>query len=141
MKKSLTFVGLFLFSFALSSFAGNYKLDQNKIDAMIENATEVTAVQAFNHALEGTANLPAVLDKPKDPVIAFALSTVLGAAGIHRLYLGTNPINVVLYIITGGGCGIIATVDWILLLMVLIDERELDPFIDNPSFIMWKDSF
>ena len=70
-----------------------------------------------------------------DPVMAFVLATVLGYLGIHRLYLGTEPIVVILYIITGGGCGIITLVDWIMLLMVLLDEKDLAPYIDNPNFL------
>lgn len=140
MKKILTLFSIGLLCVSMNSFAGNYTLDQSKIDAMFETATDITAVAAYD--LDNLQSLPlqsAQLDE-KDPVIAFALATVLGYLGIHRLYLGTNPINVVLYIITAGGCGIVYAVDWIFLLMVLIDdEKSLAPYVDNPKFIMWMD--
>lgn len=141
MKKILTLLGIGLFCLSMNSFAGNYTLDQNKLDAMFASATDVTAVAAYDFSdVQALPLAGAQLDE-KDPVIAFALATVLGYLGIHRLYLGTNPINVVLYIITAGGCGIIYAVDWIMLLMVLIDdEKSMAPFIDNPKFIMWLDS-
>lgn len=139
MKKIFTLVGILLLLVSLNSYAGDYKLDQSKIDAMIENAQDISSVSAFDmDSFNGMKSQNAQLDD-KDPIIAFALNTVLGGFGVHRLYLGTKPINAVLYIITGGGCGVVVTVDWILLLMVLLDERELTPFIDNPNFIMWKD--
>ena len=141
MKKIFTLVGVLLICFSLNSFAGNYKLDQNKIDAMIENSMDITSISAFDlNSLDGMKGQNAELDE-KDPIIAFALATVLGGFGVHRLYLGTNPINALLYLITGGGCGVVVAVDWILLLMVLLEERELAPFIENPNFIMWKDQF
>jgi len=136
MKKLLTFILLCLLIIPFNANAGNYKLDQNKIDASFSSATEMSILSTFNlGALEGTNQ---VLDD-KDPVMAFVLATVVGYLGIHRLYLGTKPTVVILYIITGGGCGIITLVDWIQLLLVLLDEKDLSPYIDNPNFIMWKD--
>ena len=66
------------------------------------------------------------------------MSQVIGYFGIHRLYLGTSPLNIVLYIVTGGGCGVVVAVDWIMLLLVILDKKDMGPYIDNPSFIMWK---
>ena len=135
MKKLLTLFLLCLFIVPISANAGNYKIDQNKIDASFDSATEVSIVSAFNlNALQGTGQ---VLDE-KDPAMAFVLATVLGYLGIHRLYLGTEPVVVILYIVTLGGCGIVTMVDWIMLLMVLLDEKDLGSYIDNPNFIMWK---
>ena len=140
MKKILTLLGIGLVLLSVNSFAGNYTVDQNKIDAMFANATDITAIAAFDLGdLQALPMTSAQLDE-KDPIIALALATVLGYLGIHRLYLGTNPINIVLYIITAGGCGVVYVVDWIMLLMVMIDdEKSLAPYIDNPKFIMWMD--
>ena len=135
MKKLFTLVLLSFLLIPLTATAGNYKIDQNKIDASFASASEITLSDAFDlTALQGTGQ---VLDD-KDPVMAFVLATVLGYLGIHRLYLGTKPVVVVLYIITAGGCGIITLIDWIQLLMVLLDEKDMGPYIDNPNFIMWK---
>ena len=137
MKKLLTLFLLFAFLVPFNSQAESYRIDQNKIDASFAAATEMSILSVFD--MSGLQMPNQVLDD-KDPVMAFVLATVLGYLGIHRLYLGTEPIVVILYIITGGGCGIVALVDWIMLLMVLLDEKELGPYIDNPSFLMWKDN-
>jgi len=136
MKKYLTLLLLCLFVIPISVSADGYKLDQDKIDARFSAATEMSLISALDiNGLQGTQQ---VLNE-KDPVMALVLATVLGYLGIHRLYLGTKPVVVVLYIITAGGCGIITLIDWIMLLMVLIDdEKDLGPYIDNPGFIMWK---
>ena len=135
MKKLFALVLLLFLLVPLSVTASNYKVDQNKIDASFAQATEISLVSAFDlNSFNGNGQ---VLDD-KDPVMAFVLATVLGYLGIHRLYLGTKPTVVILYIITAGGCGIITLIDWIQLLMVLLDEKDMSPYIDNPNFIMWK---
>lgn len=142
MKKVLTLLGIGLLCLTLNTFAGNYTVDQSKIDAMIENATDVTAVSAFD--MSGIQALPmqaSQLDE-KDPIIAFLLTATagVGVAGIHRLYLGTETMTFIVYLLTLGGCGIIQTVDAIMLLLVLIDdEKSLSPYVDNGSILMWKD--
>lgn len=135
MKKLLTLFLLTLFLIPLGARAESYRIDQNKIDASFAAATEMSILSVIE---AGNLQLPNQVLDDKDPAMAFILATVLGYLGIHRLYLGTEPIVVILYIITGGGCGVITLVDWIMLLMVLIDERDLGPYIDNPNFIMWK---
>jgi len=135
MKKILTLIILSLFILPLNLSAENYRLDQSKIDAKFSAATEITLSAALD--ISGLQGANQVLNE-KDPVIAFVLATVLGYLGIHRAYLGTTPVVVILYIITAGGCGIITLIDWIMLLMVLIDEKDLGPYIDNPNFLMWK---
>jgi len=135
MKKLFTIILLVFLIVPFTAKADNYKIDQNKIDASFAAASEVSILSTFDlNALQGTGQ---VLDD-KDPVMAFVLATVLGYLGIHRLYLGTKPTVVILYIITVGGCGIITLIDWIQLLMVLLDEKDMAPYIDNPHFIMWK---
>ena len=135
MKKLFTLLLLCLFLIPVGANAESYRIDQSKIDASFAAATEMSILSVFDMSGMQTPNQ--VLDD-KDPAMAFILATVLGYLGIHRLYLGTEPIVIILYIVTAGGCGIIALVDWIMLLMVLLDEKDMGPYIDNPSFIMWK---
>ncbi len=139
MKKIITLFSLILMAgFTLNLTAGNFKLDQNKMDALFAQAEQTT----FNVFDEGHAasfsNLP-ILQEEKDPIMALVLCSVLGTFGAHRLYLGTKTVNFILYVVTAGGCGIITLVDWIQLLMVVIDDKPLTPYINNPNFIMWKD--
>ncbi len=135
MKKLFTLLLLCIFLIPVGANAESYRIDQSKIDASFAAATEMSILSVFD--MSGMQSPGQVLDD-KDPVMAFILATVLGGFGIHRLYLGTEPIVIILYIVTVGGCGIIALVDWIMLLMVLLDEKDMGPYIDNPSFIMWK---
>jgi len=142
MKKIFTLVGILLISLSLNSFAGNYKLDQSKINVMMSDAQEVIAPSTFEmgslYSIPGTnAQL-----SEKDPIIAFLLTATAFVAvnGIHRLYLGTDTMTFVVYLVTFGGCGIIQAVDAIMLLLVLIDDgKSIDPYLNNPEILMWKD--
>jgi TM2 domain-containing membrane protein YozV len=73
----------------------------------------------------------------KDPVVAFILSTFLGGLGIHRFYMGTATLTGVGYILTLGGCGIVAFVDWVVLLIALVQDEGIGKYTDNPKFFMW----
>jgi len=142
MKKLLTLAGILFLISSMTVFAGNYKLDQSKIDAIMSDAQDVTAVSAFDmDLLNGIPSDNAVLAE-KDPIIALLLTATVGVgvAGIHRLYLGTDTMTFIVYLLTGGGCGIIQTIDAIMLLMVVIDdEKSLTPYLNNPKILMWKD--
>jgi TM2 domain-containing membrane protein YozV len=50
----------------------------------------------------------------KSKVVAILLCAFVGALGVHRFYLG-QPILGVVMLLTGGGCGIWALVDLILI--------------------------
>ena len=142
MRKFFTLATLLLLFVSFGSFATNYKLDQSKIDAMMTSAQEIVAVSTFDlgslYSIPGTDAQLA----EKDPIIAFLLTATagVGVAGIHRLYLGTETMTFIVYLLTLGGCGIIQTVDAIMLLLVLIDdEKDLGPYLNNPEILMWKD--
>jgi len=140
MKKILTLFSLLLLvGFSMTLTAGNYKLDQSKVDAVFATADQATTLSVFDLADFNALQLPGQKVDEKDPVIALVLCSVLGYIGAHRLYLGTETMTFVLYLITAGGCGIITLVDWVQLLMVVLDKKPLDPYTDNPNFIMWKD--
>ncbi len=66
----------------------------------------------------------------KTQLIAFLLCTFLGGLGIHRFYLGYTVIGIV-QLLTGGGCGIWALIDWIRLIgnnLPTKDGQELEPW-------------
>jgi TM2 domain-containing membrane protein YozV len=141
MKKALFLFGCFLlFGATLSLNAGNYRLDQAQLDQMISSAHQVEHVSVFS--LPDLTNAPdnQVLTEGKDPVIALVLCTVLGWVGAHRYYLGTKPINCLIYFLLSCVAigGILNLVDWVMLLMVVIDKKDLAPYIDNPKLIMWQ---
>ena len=51
--------------------------------------------------------------------------------------MGTATLTGVGYILTLGGCGIVATVDWIVLLIALVNNEGISKYEDNPKFFMW----
>lgn len=131
MKKLLAaFVALL--AFAAVASATNYSVDEASIDALFTEAVleaPSVAVTPINVAV-GTD--PAITN-----VIALVVDWIgLGGLGIHRLILGTKPINCLWYFLTLGGIfGIIPLVDGVLLIIDLVQGSA--SWFDNPAFIMW----
>lgn len=58
-------------------------------------------------------------------LVAILLTLFLGGLGIHRVYLGSKPVIILLYLITlGGFLGIIPLIDFIRLLIGQVDHYE-----------------
>lgn len=112
-----------------------YQIDEKAVDELFASSEQVNEVQgldgAFNLAMQEN-------DHGKNPGVAFALAWTLGPLGVHRFYLGTSVGTGLGYIFTLGGCGIIATIDWVMLLIELIEEDNFENYVNNPSFIMWN---
>jgi hypothetical protein len=57
-----------------------------------------------------------------------------GVVGLHRIYLGTSPVVPVFYALTlGGGMGLLAVTDLVLIIFV----KDINRFADNPGILMW----
>ena len=138
MKKLfLSLMILFAGVLVAEASANAYRLDQAEVDKMFAQAEQVDlmAMHSMSPMTTNTStSMLAVQDK--DPVIAFVLAWVVGPLGIHRAYLGTSTGTIIAYILTAGGCGIVAMVDWIVLLIGLVND-DISKYIDNPSFFMW----
>ncbi len=139
MKKA-TFTLLIIFAgvFAANAGASSYYLDNASVDLMFEKAEQVdmfemSSMSPLSTAATSTSMLTA---NEKDPAIAFILAWFVGPLGIHRAYLGTSTGTIIGYILTLGGCGIVAFVDWVVLLIGLIND-DISKYVDNPSFFMW----
>ena len=138
MKKILTLM-IVLFIGVFATQAGtSYHLDNAAIDDMFARAEVVE----MNH-MEPLAPLADMeyagqtyFEENKDPLVAFLLSWFLGYLGIHRAYMGTSTGTIVAYILTAGGCGIVWTIDWIMLLIGVMNN-DISQYIDNPRFFMW----
>ncbi len=123
--------------FTVQASSNAYYLDDASVDAMFAKAelVDFNAVSTMAPLAEtGYANQMFVQEK--DPLVAFLLSWFLGYLGIHRAYLGTSTGTIVGYILTLGGCGIVATIDWIMLLIGVMNN-DISQYIDNPKFFMW----
>ncbi len=129
MKKF--FVILFaLAAFSFAASANSYSVNDASIDALFSEA-QMTAPAAAAPAAVGQ------MDDQTRNIVAFVIDTIgLGTIGIHRLILGTKPINCLWYFLTFGGIfGIVPVIDWFMILIDMINGTA--SYIDNPAFIMW----
>ena len=133
MKKLVLSI-IAVLAIAFSANAANYKVDNNAIDNIIENAEEVYTLDV---AAPAAANLPAVSQKEVKPVTALILNFFLGGFGVHRHYMGTAPGMWALYTFTFGGIfGIVDLIDFIMLIIGTVDNN-IAPYINNRKFFMW----
>ena len=130
MKKLLAaFVAIL--AFAAVASATNYSVDEASIDALFTEAVVEANAEALNFSG------PIGGDSTVTNVVALVVDWIgLGFFGIHRLILGTQPINLLWYTLTVGGIfGVVPLVDGILLILDLIQGSA--SWLDNPAFIMW----
>ena len=125
MKKLLLVLSLVLLvGFTTKANVSQYKVNDAQIESLFAQAQQVNVTQAsdFTGLAGMTATAPPMLKKSdKNPAVAFILAWFLGGLGIHRLYLGTETMTWVGYILTCGGIfGLVPFVDWIVLLIGLI---------------------
>lgn len=133
---SILFVNLLNATIDINS----YSIDNQTVDKIFNKATE-TNFSLLNIDLNENLTAfssPYGLQENKSGVVAFVLGFFLGALGIHRLYLGTSVGTFIAYLLTGGGCGIVYVVDWIVLLVAIVHNNNIDQYIDNPRFLMWN---
>jgi TM2 domain-containing membrane protein YozV len=119
-------------SVALSSFS----LDEANLDAMFASATENASAMNIDDVLALDVNSTQGKGE-KNAAVAFILAWVLGGLGIHRAYMGTSAGVVIGYILTCGGLGIVALIDWIVLLIALVDGGDISKYVGSKKFFMW----
>ena len=131
MKKFFAVI-VALLAVAAVANAAEYSVDEAAIDALFTEAVmeaPAASMTPINAAISG------------DPMVTNVVALIVdyvgfGLIGIHRLILGTNPINCLWYFLTFGGIfGIIPLVDGIMLIIDLIQGGAT--YLDNPAFIMW----
>ncbi|MFO8053585.1 MAG: TM2 domain-containing protein [Bacteroidales bacterium] len=139
MKKISLILTVCVFVFgATQSQAAEYKVNTEKVDAIFNAAEqqEISSVMQLDLAdFSGMQGSEEKLSR-KDPITALLLCSFVGYFGVHRMYLGTETLTWIGYIVTGGGCGIIVTIDWVVLLMGAIDD-DISKYVNNPKFFMW----
>ena len=143
MKKLITLFACFLVSTCSLKASDAYTIDDSQVEQMFSNAQLVTPTAALDMAGISTgvdfhiATSNAAM-KDKNAAVAFILCFFLGGLGIHRLYMGTKTFTWVGYILTCGGIfGIVPFVDWILILIRLVDDGNISDYVNNPKFFMW----
>ncbi len=139
MKKIFTvflvILGLFI---SLSNVSANsYVLDNSKIDNLFSSSTELSLDAASLNS--GNLNLPAGMATfsagDKDAIVAAVLAFFLGGFAIHRYYLGTKSTMFFYYFCTCGGIfGVVPLIDFV---MLLVNSKDITPYINNENFIMF----
>jgi len=146
MKKLFALVFCVAVMTAGKTFANpvaEYLVDAQAIEQTLNagDQLDMANVEQASAALENLMNSPEgttkVMAGDKKPVVAFILSWVVGFLGIHRAYLGTSGGVIVGYILTCGGLGIVNLIDWIVLLMEVIEEKKFDSYVNNKKFFMF----
>ena len=134
MKKSLLILLSFVL-FSVSVKANDYVVNDFAIDQMFAQAAQISVEQ---FADINTLAMPQQELNAKSGWAAWALTYTasVGLCGFHRLYLGSSTGVFIFYLCTGGGCGIVQTVDWIVLLIAAI-EKDISKYENNRKLFMW----
>lgn len=133
----LTLLGLFIFIGVQAKEVSSYKIDDAAVEAVFGNSIGVNAMD-FNPMLNMTAPMEGQATlKDAQPVVAWILCWFLGSIAIHRVYMGSDAKLVLLYFITCGGIfGVLPIVDWVLLLIGVIED-DISKYVNNNKFVMW----
>jgi len=132
MKKIVFLLAAVFMTTAIFANVNQYKINDESVQEMFANASEsdfTVASMNFNNNTQLAE---------KNPWVAFGLcfTVAIGVAGVHRLYLGAGAGVFIGYLCTLGGCGILQSVDAILLLIGAINE-DIDKYIDSKKFFLW----
>lgn len=139
MKKLILIIVLFVTILSVNQAnASSYSVNEQAVDQLFENAIETSMISMNATELSSVASnvSTTVMAQEKDAIVAIALDFFLGGLGIHRFYLGTETLTGLAYIFTCGGIfGIVPLVDFIVL---IIDNKDISAYINNPKFFMWN---
>lgn len=141
---SMLFVSVCSNSFANSSeyFADDFAIERTINSGEVVDFTAIENSQSTSAFLTSSSNNTAMpttaLVAERNATVAFVLAWFVGFLGVHRFYMGTATLTGVGYILTLGGCGIVAFVDWIVLLIALVNQEGISKYEDNPKFFMWS---
>lgn len=139
MKKLCLVIFLFAtLTVANKANASSYTINEDAIDQLFDSAIETSMISINANEMNSVASgmTTTVKAQDKDAVVAIVLDFFLGGLGIHRFYLGTKTMTGIGYILTCGGIfGIVPLVDFVVL---IINNDDISPYINNPKFFMWN---
>lgn len=140
MKKLLSIASVLVLMVIASTSsvkAENYVINDAAVEAAFTSAIAVPmSVDFINTAIPNIPTDQANVTGGTNAWIAVVLCYFLGGLGIHRFYLGTATLTGIGYILTCGGCGVVVTVDFFLLLIGAI-KNDIGKYEDNTKFFMW----
>ncbi|MEZ4901421.1 MAG: TM2 domain-containing protein [Spirosomataceae bacterium] len=145
MKKLFALVFCFAVLLVSKSHAttAEYFVDAQAIEETLNAGDQLDitdaaqATSALENLMASGNDATKIMAGDKKPVVAFILAWVVGFLGIHRAYLGTSGGVIVGYILTCGGLGIVALIDWIVLLLEVIEEKNFDKYVGSKKFFMF----
>lgn len=128
-----------ILAIGIAANAANYTIDESAIDAAIEAAVEV-APSAMEAVAPSVTDPTISLGMDVQPILAFIFSAipVTGWLAIHRMYMGTSVLAVVLNIVTGAGFGVVYVIDAVMLLLGVLDNN-ISKYCNNGRWLMWCD--
>jgi len=139
MKKLILIIVLFVTILSVNQAnASSYSVNEQAVDQLFENAIETSMISMNANELSSVASnvSSTAMAAEKDAIVAIVLDFFLGGLGIHRFYLGTETLTGLGYIFTCGGIfGIVPLVDFVVL---IIDNKDISAYINNPKFFMWN---
>ena len=145
MKKViLLFAAVVAFSCNVFAEVDPYVVDDDAINALFAEATEVSATEINGVLADSQMLVDSMLPGPSfeakssvNPWAAFAICWFLGGFGIHRHYMGTKSGMWAIYTFTCGGIfGVVTFVDWVVLLVGAIKD-DIRDYCNNDQFFMW----
>lgn len=135
MKKIIASL-IAVLAFAVAASAADYSINDDAIDALIESSVEVSPLTA-DFMMDAAVPAAASISAGSSPVVSFILCTFLGGFGVHRHYMGTRPFMWAVYTFTFGGLfGIVPFVDWVFLLIGVVEDN-IGQYCGNTKFFMW----
>lgn len=142
MKKILSLAFGLVLAMATNYAAESYRLNDASVDAMFDQATEISATNIAAIATESTAattnTASFVQNDDNKVIIAFVVCWLVGEFGVHRYVLGTKSNMWLIYTCTVCGIfGIVPTVDFWVLLIDGIILKHGDKYMNNQNFFMW----
>jgi TM2 domain-containing membrane protein YozV len=138
--KKLLFLTVSLFFVAITANATNYELNNKMVDNMFDQATEISFASDAGIATSNDLTFTSNDELQKKVMIAFIVNWVgLGGFGVHRHILGTKGNMWAVYTFTCCGIfGIVPMIDWFVLLIDGLINKNYSAYIDNEEFFMWK---
>ena len=136
--KKLMFLFSALMLTASVSMAGNpYEVDDQAVNAMFENATEVSIMDVDANNTMDVAGITET--QAASAGGALIRCWLFGSLGWHRAYLNGEGFLFPKYCWTLGGCGMLSGIDWWLLVFKVIGDGDVSKFENNNGWFMWGD--